>query len=876
MQNNPQPPKKLPLSQRAQDAVELTKMGFRVIPLIPNGRIPAIRGWIEKATDDPAVAADWWSQADFNIGIVCGRYDTLTGPRWLTVADYDCKHDKPGLTVFKEHTLRQWTSTLKSTTASGGIHCFFWATVQIGNSVGEVADGVDIRCHHGYVIAPGSVIDGKEYHFQNDRWSTPQPMPLQFQEQARTANSSGDFTVASHSPLAPDWLDLPSSIKLAEDWLINSAPEAIQGQRGDETTLKTVHQLVRFGISEPRALVMMFELYNKKCFPRWTFDEMKVKNHNGYLYSDRIKPGTGSPILEFTLAGFEFDKDDEIPAGAEIDGEPKPVDAKEEFAAFLNTGGGSGGDDPPPPEKPERPELSARLKTIIGERPRGTVNAAGRFCLIVWWVADETDWTAECIRDRLDGTACVPRSYQDASGALRLDLVEADLAKRTPQRAQTYPFEAHTQASVAANAVHGRVGAVAGGHKAQFAFDKIYDAYMAAYDAAVAAGDGIVEAIAKAAKAVETVRVGIEQEALKPGKASSTTNVPKQLLYTSAEFVAGFVPPDYLIDGLLQRRFLYSFTSPTGGGKTTIVLLIALHVAFGLPLAGREVERGRVLFFAGENPDDVRMRWILLCTKMGYDPDSVDVVFMPFTLDLSEQQIRDQINAEAAKHGPFSLLIVDTSAAYYSGDDENDNKKLGDHARMLRTFVNLPGGPTVLVTCHPTKTPDMTNLLPRGGGAFLAEVDGNLVVIKGKHDPVAEVTWHGKFRGPDFVPFHFKLIPAQDDKLIDSKGRRTWSVYAEQISDAERETLKQAGLSDQDKVLRAMLDHPGSSLAELAKVLHWVTAGEYPLPNKQKVGRLMPELISTKLVIKGRGDKYELTPKGRKEAEKVAEGGLFD
>jgi hypothetical protein len=101
----------------------------------------------------------------------------------------------------------------------------------------------------------------------------------------------------------------------------------------------------------------------------------------------------------------------------------------------------------------------------------------------------------------------------------------------------------------------------------------------------------------------------------------------------------------------------------------------------------------------------VRSRWIKLCETMGEDPDMMDVVFMPFTPNLSEKLIREQINAEAAEHGPFSLLIVDTSASYYTGNDENDNVALGNHARMLRTFIELPGGPTVLVTCHPTKTP---------------------------------------------------------------------------------------------------------------------------------------------------------------------------
>ena len=119
---------------------------------------------------------------------------------------------------------------------------------------------------------------------------------------------------------------------------------------------------------------------------------------------------------------------------------------------------------------------------------------------------------------------------------------------------------------------------------------------------------------------------------------SNVVPLKTRLMQTSAEFVAGFMPPDYLIDGLLQRRYVYSLTGPTGSGKTAIALLIALHVALGRSLAEREVEKGRVLFFAGENPDDVRSRWIKLCEEMDEDPDMMDVVFMPFTLHTLRRQ----------------------------------------------------------------------------------------------------------------------------------------------------------------------------------------------------------------------------------------------
>ena len=74
----------------------------------------------------------------------------------------------------------------------------------------------------------------------------------------------------------------------------------------------------------------------------------------------------------------------------------------------------------------------------------------------------------------------------------------------------------------------------------------------------------------------------------------------------------------------------------------------------------------------------------------------------------------------------MSLLIIDTSAAYFEGDDENSNVQLGGHASGLRE-LSLPGGPTTIINCHPTKNATDDNLVPRGGGAFLAEVDGNLV-----------------------------------------------------------------------------------------------------------------------------------------------------
>jgi hypothetical protein len=60
----------------------------------------------------------------------------------------------------------------------------------------------------------------------------------------------------------------------------------------------------------------------------------------------------------------------------------------------------------------------------------------------------------------------------------------------------------------------------------------------------------------------------------------------------TTEFITNFIPPNYLIDGLLQRRFVYSMTGPTGEGKTSVALFLALLIDRGWSLDGREIDKG--------------------------------------------------------------------------------------------------------------------------------------------------------------------------------------------------------------------------------------------------------------------------------------------
>jgi hypothetical protein len=336
------------------------------------------------------------------------------------------------------------------------------------------------------------------------------------------------------------------------------------------------------------------------------------------------------------------------------------------------------------------------------------------------------------------------------------------------------------------------------------------------------------------------------------------TDISRPVVQSSAEFTRHYIPPDYLIDGLLQRRYCYSLTAKTGSGKTAITLALATHVALGRPIGDREVEKGRVLMFAGENADDVCARWIALGHYMDFDVENIDVHFVPGRFKITELIVKIRTEMEAL--GGCALLIIDTSAAYFDGDDENDNVQLGQHASNMRE-LRIPGGPCTLINCHPPKNASDDNLLPRGGGAFLAEVDGNQTAVK--NAMTVKVHWQGKFRGPEFEPINFLLKSVTTDRLRDSKGRAIWTVFAKFLSDEAEEQMASSVRRDENALLTNLIDHGPASISVLAKRMGWLTKSGGP--QKSKVHAVLERLKKAKLVRSDR-DVLEVTHQGKKAA----------
>jgi hypothetical protein len=335
-------------------------------------------------------------------------------------------------------------------------------------------------------------------------------------------------------------------------------------------------------------------------------------------------------------------------------------------------------------------------------------------------------------------------------------------------------------------------------------------------------------------------------------------------ILSSAAFIASYVAPDYLIEGLLQRQFFYSLTGKTGGGKTAVALLFAAFVALGRTMDGKEFVRGRVLYLAGENPVDIQQRWIAMSQQTDFDGDTIDVHFIPGVFSVSA--MADCIAEQVAALGGVSLVIIDTSAAYFEGDDENSNVQAGKYARMQRGLVNLPGGPTVLALCHPVKNAQDDNLLPRGGGAYLNECDGNLTAQK--DGMVVEVHWQGKFRGPDFSPISFLLRTVTHERLKDGNGRLIPTVVVGHLTEAGQQELVAAVRTNGTLLLDALNEKEGASYAELAQKLGWAMRDGQP--HKMMVKRTLEKLRHDKLVTFER-DRWAVTEKGKRAIQQKPE-----
>jgi hypothetical protein len=292
------------------------------------------------------------------------------------------------------------------------------------------------------------------------------------------------------------------------------------------------------------------------------------------------------------------------------------------------------------------------------------------------------------------------------------------------------------------------------------------------------------------------------------------------------------------------------------------MLYAASAIAMGQTFHEREVEHGDVLFLAGENPDDVRARMIGTMEFYGINPALCRIHFIPGTFSIRTDL--ERIRTESAKLPNLVMIVIDTFAAYFDGDDENSNAQALDFARVARKLTAFPSKPAVIMPAHPVKNATRSNLSPKGGSSLVNEVDGNLTLWN--DSGIITLHWQTKYRGADFEPLTFELQRLETELLKDAKGRLMPTILAKPLLQTRAMQISSENMKAEDKLLLSIEADPAISLAQRA-----VNIG---VGHKQKVVRMLEKMETQKLVRRFRTN-WELTGQGEKAVEMIKNGGSF-
>lgn len=322
----------------------------------------------------------------------------------------------------------------------------------------------------------------------------------------------------------------------------------------------------------------------------------------------------------------------------------------------------------------------------------------------------------------------------------------------------------------------------------------------------------------------------------------------------AADFIRAFKAPTFTLAPVLVSGQLASMTAASGAGKTTLASGLVLASVGLIQLPGLEgtPRTGRAALMLGENEVNANAQLQATLKAYGKAPedlrDRVFVLPQRRSFDLVVEDVREL----AKRVGGLDIIMVDSKAAFSNADDENSNTQAAHDAAMLREMTRVRGRPHVLVICHPASGRTGEGLVPRGGSAFLNEIDASLYLEM--RDGLGKLAWN-KLRQPPFEPVNYRIEPVELD-VTDRRGKAVAGVAAKIMAPKDVAIAVDDALRAEDVLLNALALNPRAAVRELLDATGWKSAS--------KITRILALLADEKLIEKVRR-RWTLTPKGKRE-----------
>ena len=273
-----------------ESALDMARRDFRVLPLKPGSKEPFAKdrgddpflcGGVNLATTDPRLIKAWFAHdPTINYGIAAGN--------GLVLLDADVKH----ASFAEDLLLLDYPKTLETETWSGGAHIYLGVDFDAGQAKLAGAPSIDVRARGGYVVGPGSVVNGKPYRIVIDAPVAACPPELA----SRISRRDKAAPEAPRAPLCD--VDLPAA--RIDGWrLVMETPPMAESEGIGRNNMAHLlaGKIKRAGCS-PEVCLEMVEYWNERCHPPQPVEDVKKTVESCYTNGDwRI--GADRPEAEF-------------------------------------------------------------------------------------------------------------------------------------------------------------------------------------------------------------------------------------------------------------------------------------------------------------------------------------------------------------------------------------------------------------------------------------------------------------------------------------------------------------------------------------------------------------------------------------------------
>lgn len=285
------------LSLLGKAALELSRAGYRVLPLKPGEKVPLGRlvpNGHHDASCDLAKIVRWWTEApEANIGLALEPN--------LIVFDLD-RHraDADGIEAFKRLKGSNSVSSVPAQkTAGNGAHIIFKNAPACVSGKLDLAPGIEVKTS-GYIVVAPSRVAGRNltppragepgvYEWADSRdivTLLPPPMPNWLSE-AIDVHVATKRTLAKNAENNNRVLNINDSELNQRNFVSYLERElpAAEGQHGNDRTYMAACVGRDFGLSEQVAFNLLLQSYNPRCQPPWSERDLAQLVSNAYKYA---------------------------------------------------------------------------------------------------------------------------------------------------------------------------------------------------------------------------------------------------------------------------------------------------------------------------------------------------------------------------------------------------------------------------------------------------------------------------------------------------------------------------------------------------------------------------------------------------------------